>query len=83
MCRLHLKVTKCLCLQPTYWKYIPTASLILRLKQFCLISLEINRIFNIVSYSSLKAKKYNTVVNNNPFDAMHLIYQWQTPKILS
>lgn len=32
------------------------------------ISLEINGIFNVLSYSSLKAKKYITVVNNNPFD---------------
>lgn len=33
-----------------------------------MISLEINGIFNVLSYSSLKAKKYIPVVNDNPFD---------------
>lgn len=40
------------------------------LKQFCLISLQINRTLNVVSYSPLKSTEYNTALNNNPFDPM-------------
>lgn len=51
-----------------------------KLKQLYLISLEINRIPYIASYSSLKAKEYNIVPNNNPLDPMDLTSSGRPPK---